>query len=175
MTVIQLYGVLHRYGVDVLLLALGVTLLTSLLKKTVMKSVSKKVFVFLPFGLGILIYGLYSLLARGGACFTADALRAILGNGIGTGCAATLYYIFYEQFLRGKFPADPIAPLLECVPEDKRQEASKAISDALKGVCAEDACEKIEETLACFADPPLSEEELSLTAELLKEYIYAIT
>ena len=66
MTVIELYGTLHRYGVDVLILALGVTLLTSLLKKTVMKSVSKKVFVFLPFGLGILIYALYSIFTRGG-------------------------------------------------------------------------------------------------------------
>ena len=65
MTVIELFGVLNRFGVDVLVLAFGVTFLTSLLKKTVMKSVNRKVFVFLPFGLGILIYTVYSILSRG--------------------------------------------------------------------------------------------------------------
>ncbi len=169
MTVIELYSVLHRYGVDVLLLALGVTLLTSLLKKTVMKAVSRKVFVFLPFGFGILIYALYSLFARGGLCFTADAAVSLLKGGLETGCAATLYYVFYEQFLRGKFVMDPLLPLLECVPEERRQEASEAI----RGISAEgtDALQGIREQLAHFADPPLSEEELSATALLLKEFI----
>ncbi len=169
MTVIELYGTLHRYGVDVLILALGVTLLTSLLKKTVMKSVSKKVFVFLPFGLGILIYALYSIFTRGGLCFTADAVTTLLKGGLETGCAATLYYVFYEQFLRGKFVMDPLLPLLECVPEERRQEASEAIRDAAMGDA--DAFQGIREQLAQYADPPLTEEELSATAELLKEFL----
>ena len=178
MTVLELYGALRRYGVDVLLLALGVTLLTSLLKKTVMKSVSKKVFVFLPFGLGILIYSLYSILSRGGLCFTAEEISAIsslIRQGVSTGCAATLYYVFYEQFLRGKFTADPLAPLLECVPEEKRKEASAAILSACENAGERELSEVISEQLCTFADPPLSEEEAALAAELLKEYISSIT
>ena len=174
MTVLELYGALRRYGVDVLLLALGVTLLTSLLKKTVMKSVSKKVFVFLPFGLGILIYSLYSILSRGGLCFTAEEISALVKQGISTGCAATLYYVFYEQFLRGKFTADPLAPLLECVPEERRKEASAAILSACENAGERELTEVISEQLSAFADPPLSEEEAALTAELLKEYISSL-
>ncbi len=175
MTVIELYGALQRYGVDVLLLAFGVTLLTSLLKKTVMKKVSKKVFVFLPFGLGILIYTLYSILSRGGLCFTAEEIAALFRQGFSTGCAATLYYAIYEQFLRGKFTADPLGPLLECVPKEKRQEASAAILSACENAGEKDPEEVIAEQLKIFADPPLPEEELSLTARLLKEYISSVT
>ncbi len=173
MSVIQLYGALARYGVDVLLLALGVTFLTSLLKKTVMKSVTRKVFVFLPFGLGILIYALYSILSRGGMCFTSEEIFTIVKRGFSTGCAATLYYVVYEQFLRGKFHLDPLLPLLACVPEEKRSEASEAIRTA----CADaegDLGECIRDVLATFADPPLSEEELTGLSELLKEYITSI-
>lgn len=174
MTVLELYGALRRYGVDVLLLALGVTLLTSLLKKTVMKSVSKKVFVFLPFGLGILIYSLYSILSRGGLCFTAEEISTLIRQGFSTGCAATLYYVIYEQFLRGKFTADPLAPLLECVPEGKRKEASAAILSACENAGERELTEVISEQLCAFADPPLSEEEAALAAELLKEYISSL-
>ncbi len=173
MTVIELYHVLHRYGVDVLFLAMGVTLLTSLLKKTVMKSANRKVFVFLPFGLGILIYVLYSLLARSGVCFTAEEIFTVVERGLSTGCAATLYYVLYEQFLRGKLTVDPLLPLLECVPEEKRQEASEHIRAACKDADGEiDGI--LAEQLKAYADPPLSEEELLLTAGLLKEYLSSI-
>lgn len=173
MTVIQLYSVLHRFGVDVLILALGVTFLTSLLKKTVMKSASKKIFVFLPFGLGILVYALYSAIARGGVCFTAEEFYTIAQRGFFTGCAATLYYVFYEQFLRGKLVMDPLLTLLECVPEEKRQEASEAIRSACKETDG-DLAEVISERLKDFAEPALSEEELLLTARLLEEYISSL-
>ena len=170
MTVIELCGVLRRYGVDVLLLALGVTLLTSLLKKTVMKSANRKIFVFLPFGFGILIYALYSAAAQG-VCFTAEDIARIVGGGFSTGCAATLYYVLYEQLLRGK-TADPLLPLLACVPEEKRTEASeklRALGDA-----DGDALDAARAILKEYADPPLSEEELQLTATLLKGYLSSI-
>ncbi len=174
MSVIELYGVLHRYGVDVLLLALGVTVLTSILKKTVMKSVNRKVFVFLPFGLGILLYGIYSLLGKGELSFTAEGLSAILEGGLSAGCAATLYYVVYEQFLRGKLKADPLLPLLECVPEARRTEASAALSSAVRGLEGEGRLSAIAEQLSLFADPPLSEEELLLTAGIVKEVLDTI-
>ncbi len=173
MTVIELYGVLRRYGVDVLLLALGVTLLTSLLKKTVMKSVGKKVFVFLPFGLGILIYALYSISTRGCAAFVGGEWTSVLGGGLSTGSAATLYYVFYEQLLRGKIVMDPLEPLLTCVPEDKRAEASAAISEAFAAE-KEDRLSAISAQLEAFCDPPLPKEELLCLASVLEGYLTAL-
>ncbi len=174
MTIIQFAEVLRRFGVDVLLLALGVTFLTSLLKKTVMKSVSKKVFVFLPFGIGILVYAVYALLARGGLCFTAQEALDILSSGLGCGSAATLYYVFYEQFLRGKFTMDPLLPLLVCIPENRRAEAAQRI-EAEKDKPDEELTQLVREILAEYADPPLSEEELEATALLITEYISNLT
>ena len=168
MTVMELYGILRRCGVDVLFLALGVTFLTSLLKKTVMKSANRKVFVFLPFGLGILIYALYSVIARG-TCFTAEDISDVIGAGFSTGSAATLYYVFYEQFLRGK-TMDPLLPLLVCIPDEKRAEAS----EKLRSLGNTDGEMTAEEILREYADPPLSEEELKLTASLLREYLASI-
>lgn len=170
MTVIQFAEVLRRFGVDVLLLAVGVTLLTSLLKKTVMKSLSKKVFVFLPFGIGILVYFLYRLIAGGGICFTAEELFGILSSGVGCGSAATLYYVFYEQFLRGRTVMDPLLPLLDCIPEEKREEAAQKI-EAEFGRPKEELVEAVRRILSEYADPPLTDEEREATVLLLEAYI----
>ena len=51
MTALQFFNAFRTFGADILLLALGVTLFTSLLKKTVMKNCNKKAFVFLPFAI----------------------------------------------------------------------------------------------------------------------------
>lgn len=173
MNIIQVAEVLRRFGVDVLLLAVGVTFLTSLLKKTVMKSVSSKAYVFLPFALGILIYAAYSLIAKGGICFTAEEVFGILERGFGTGSVATIYYAVYENFLRGKFRTNPLLPLLECIPGEKREQAAEEILGLDRS--DEGLCKKIEETLSSYADPPLEEGELAAAAALIEEYLKQIT
>lgn len=173
MDIIQIADVLRRYGVDALLLALGVTVLTSLLKKTVMKSVNKKAFVFLPFALGIVVYFVYMLSTKGGVCFTAEEIGAIFDGGFKTGSAATLYYVLYEQFLRGRFKTDPLAPLLACIPKENRDKAAEELMTKCKE--AESAYDCAKEILLAYADPPLSDGELDATAALLAKYIEQIT
>ena len=95
MDTIKYLSVFRAYGVDVLLLALGVTLLTSLLKKTVMKNCPKKVFVFLPFAIGIVFYAVYRALATLSAVPCTIELAKSGSGGFSCGCSATLYYCIY--------------------------------------------------------------------------------
>ena len=110
MSAIQYLSTFRLYGWDVLLLAGGVTLLTSLLKKTVLKNAPKKLFVFLPFALGIVLYAIYRALVTLSAEPFTTGLAATVEGGFACGCAATLYYVVYEQFFRKRPTADTGAP-----------------------------------------------------------------
>ena len=102
MSAIQYLSTFRLYGWDVLLLAGAVTLLTALLKKTVLKNASRKLYVFLPFAIGILLYAAYrGLVTLSPLPFTTD-LAATIEGGFGCGCAATLYYVIYERTVFGQ-------------------------------------------------------------------------
>ena len=174
MSFVQILSAFRLYGADVLILAFGVTLATSLLKKTVMKTLDKKVFVFLPFALGFVFYAVYRMIATASIAPLSTEFLHTLECGFGCGCAATLYYVVYEQFLRGKFRIDPLSPLLECVPEARRQEAAKALYEGAKDLGEEEMRKYFVESLTTYADPPMSEEELLMTAELLTEYMLSL-
>ena len=137
MTAIQYLNAFRVYGADVLLLALGVTLLTSLLKKTAMKNCPKKVYVILPFALGLVFYAVYRAIATMSAKpFTADLLVTLEG-GFACGCAATLYYVVYEQFFRSR-TLPPVSELLHgVVPEEKIAEAAGELTAGWKKAAAE--------------------------------------
>ena len=102
MSAIQSLSAFRLYGWDVLLLAGAVSLLTALLKKTVLQNAPKKLYVFLPFALGILLYAVWRALVTLSAEPFTTGLAATLEGGFGCGCAATLYYVIYEQFIRKK-------------------------------------------------------------------------
>ena len=76
MSAIQYLSAFRTFGADVLALALGVTLVTSLFKKTVFKNRSKKLFVFLPFALGLVFYAVYRAIA-------ADRKSVVEGKSVG--------------------------------------------------------------------------------------------
>lgn len=102
MTILQYLSAFRLFGGDVLVLGLAVTIIVSVLKKTVLKNASKKLFVFAPFVLGTLLFAAYRCLAElSAAPLTSDAAATFEG-GFACGCAATLYYVVYEQFLRVK-------------------------------------------------------------------------
>ena len=89
MTALQFFNAFRTFSADVLLLALGVTLITSLLKKTVMKNCNKRVFVFLPFAIGTVVYAVFSALVTLSAePFTKDLLQTV-EKGFSCGLAAT--------------------------------------------------------------------------------------
>ena len=171
MTAVQLVNVLRNYGLDVLLLALGVTVITSLLKKTVLKSFPKKVYVFLPFLLGLLLYAIYRMIALWSAAPLTGDIRTTLEGGLGCGSAATLYYVVYEQFFRKKKTVlNPLLPLMQgIVAEGEQEEAAKALYEGSK--TAIELLPFVRNTLLPYADDALSEAEFDAACGLIAEYL----
>ena len=105
MTILQYLSAFRLFGGDVLVLGLAVTVGVSVLKKTVLKNVTKKLYVLLPFILGAIVFAAYRCLAECSFAPLTAALCKTMEGGFACGCAATLYYVVYEQFLRVKLPA----------------------------------------------------------------------
>lgn len=174
MTALQFLNAFRTFGADVLLLALGVTLLTSLLKKTVMKNCNKKVFVFLPFAIGLVVYSVFAALVTLSADpFTKDLFQTV-EKGFSCGLAATLYYILYEQFFRpnkDSAQSDPLYRLLDgIVPDEKKAEAAKALKQQSTGADKEQLSRIIRETLSPYVSPQLNDLELSAAVLILTQY-----
>ena len=102
MTILQYLSAFRLFGGDVLVLGFAVTVAVSVLKKTALRNASKKLFVFAPFVLGTLLFAAYRCLATLSAAPLTDDIAATFEGGFACGCAATLYYVVYEQFLRAK-------------------------------------------------------------------------
>ncbi len=102
MTILQYLSAFRLFGGDVLVLGLAVTIAVSVLKKTTLKNAPKKLFVFLPFALGTIVFAAFRCLAELSAAPLTSDLAATFEGGFACGCAATLYYVVYEQFLRVK-------------------------------------------------------------------------
>ena len=174
MTAIQFVNVLRQYGADVLLLAVGVTLLTSLLKKTVLKNCPKKVFVFLPFLIGLVVYAVFRAVATWSAAPFTDELFQTLEGGMGCGSAATIYYILYEQFLRKGSAPLSLKDLIErIVPADVLGEAA-GVLETIGKEGAENALERIKETLIAYAVPSLTEVELEASAAAIANFFQSL-
>ncbi len=168
MSMMQFLSTFRLYGPMVLLLAGGVTLLCSLLKKTVLKNCNKKLFVFLPFAVGIAAYAAYRAILYAIWREVEISLTLILEGGFGCGCAATLYYVAYEQFFKkGKTTASPVLPLLEgTVSEEKREECASVLYAEGMLLPEEELSPFVEQTLRAFA-PDLSDGELALLTALI--------
>lgn len=179
MTAFQYLSAFRTFGADVLLLALGVTLLTSLLKKTVMKNCSKKLFVFLPFVIGVIVYGVYcAIVARSAAPFT-EGLVATLEGGFACGLAGTMYYVIYEQFIRLKTngsitPISPLYPLLEgYLPDEEREKAANELYEGSKQLNGEELSAYLTERLAALL-PDLEQEALSALVKLMEQTLLSL-
>ena len=135
MTLVQVLKIMQEYSLKVLLLALIVCALTSVLKIWIFKS-NKKFLTFVPFVLGIAVYCVYALIAEGAKnILTINTVFA----GLECGAAATIYYIIYEQFIRGKKVVSVSSKevlavmgiLKNCVKEDILEEVSDKIATIL--------------------------------------------
>lgn len=174
MTAVQLVNVLRNYGVDVLLLALAVTLLTALLKKTVLKSLPNKVYVFLPFLLGLLVYAAYRMLALWSVAPLTSDIRTTVEGGFSCGSAATLYHVIYEQFFRKKkTDENPLLALLQgIVAEGEMEKAAKELKEGCKG--AVELLSFVKETLLQYVEDSLSEAEFDATASLIADFLSSL-
>lgn len=174
MTILQYLSAFRLYGADVLLLALGVTLVTALLKKTLLKNATKKLYLFLPFLIGLLFWCVYRAFADRNFLFLTENFPQTLEGAFACGCAATLYYVVYEQFFRAKTDgaAEPLAPLLEgFVPEEKREEAARALDEGATGLEGDALRAFVSQTLAAYAEENATEAELTAAAALIAEFI----
>ena len=181
MTMIQYLNAFRTFGADVLLLALGVTLATSLFKKTVFKNCSKKLFVFLPFAIGLVVYTAYRALATWSIAPFTDELFQTCEGGFACGCAATLYYVVYEQFFRthktvkepsASSPLSPLAPLLQgYVAENFAEAAANKLLSGSVGLSGDELLRFISETLAEYALPEVSQTELTTLSRLVTEFL----
>lgn len=179
MTAIGYFNAFRAFGADVLLLALGVTLVTSLLKKTVMKKCPGKAFVFLPFALGAVLYAAYRAVATMSAAPFTEELAQTLEGGFACGCASTLYYVVYKQFFRradrsGK-ETSVLSPLLEgFVPEEALDAAAEELTAGYGALPEEERRGFIRETFAKYALPDLTEAETEAVILLVERYLSAI-
>lgn len=150
MEAIRYLSAFRLYGADVLLLALGVSLLTSLLKKTVLKNMSKKVFVFLPYLLGLVIYCVYRMITMLSAVPVTKEFFATAEGGFAVGCAATLYYVIYEQFFRKeKKGVNILTPLFDgIVPDEEIGEITSFLIETCADKTKAETEEIVKETLA---------------------------
>lgn len=195
MTILQYLSAFRLFGGDVLVLGLAVTIAVSVLKKTALKNAPKKLFVFLPFALGTIVFAAFRCLAELSAAPLTSDLAATFEGGFACGCAATLYYVVYEQFLRVKQSAagnaenaaaentgsaenaptdgarsaeETVRTLLKTfVSAETAEEAARALSDGYKAMTKEAFGAFVSETIARFA-PALGDEARSAAATMVE-------
>lgn len=109
MTIQELTPFLQKVSADILVLALITYFITNIIKHYIPEKYKNKVGL-VPFVLGILLSGIYSLIAfKGIDCFT------IIKKGIQTGGIATFIYAFIKQLL-------------------KKDNLEKTLTDILRGI-----------------------------------------
>ena len=181
MSAIQSLGGFFSDSWQSLLLALGVALVTFILKKTV-KKLPEKVFTFLPFALGILAFAVYRAIATlSWAPFTTEIVTTLEG-GFTCGCAAILCFVACDKLLkkvgeRGSGEAvTPVTPLLEgYVADDKLAETAATLMEGSAGLTEEELPQFVRETLSAAVLPETTEAELLALCALVGAYLSQIS
>ena len=166
----QIFSLLQRYDGLSVLLSLPVCGLTALVKRFCPAS-CKKFLTLLPFLLGTAALAVCGLVTEPDSFDWQSAVE----SGLRCGSAATVFYVVYEQFVRGKrnsLPAEPdalavYALLLQAgIPGDICEMATR-IAEACRGLDEPAAEEKVRSLLR----ESLADEE---TCELLVRLIAAV-
>lgn len=129
MTFAEIIDLIAFYGVDVAALAVITCLLTQILKTTWLKNAPNKIYTVLPFIIGLAVYALYVTASRVSFCYVFLNFKEVLEQGFKTGGAATVFYVVYEQFVRGKTAAlteNALSALLAGYVADGKQNAAAA-------------------------------------------------
>lgn len=178
MTISQYFSAFRLFHADTLLLAFGVTLAASLLKKTVLKNVPKRLFVFLPFVLGVAFFAAYRAVKTGGDMVFPDELSKIIEGGFASGCAATLYYNIYEQFIRKKTTVPSVSPLLPVleplVAEGKAEEIANALYEGAKDLSDDALTAYLTQRLTEYCTAELTGIERKAYVKILGELIVSL-
>lgn len=172
MDALRYLSAFRLYGADVLLLALGVSLLTALLKKTVLKNASRKIFVFLPYLIGLVVYCVYRMIATLSVLPVTEDIFTTAEGGFAVGCAATLYYVVYEQFFRKeKRDANILTPLFDgIIPEEEIGEVTNSLIEECAGKSRTETEEIVKDTLARY-NASETDTENEAYAKLIASYL----
>lgn len=151
MTYFEIIEFITLYGVDVAVLGVVTSLLTQILKTTLLKKAPNKIYTFLPFALGTVLYFFYAAASHASFLYAAENFALVMERGVSVGAAATMVYVIYEQFIRGNCPDAGIAELAvkallkDFLKEDKLDDVAKKIVCEFDGtdlVLAEQTVEK---------------------------------
>lgn len=174
MTIVQIIDAFAFYGFASVALAIADCVIVQILKKTVLKKCNKKIFTFLPFIIGCLMYALYACLRNLSFCYLVENYVSVLEHGFSVGALSTLIYVCYEQFLREKTTTSTtesvIATLIEgYVPSDGAENVAKQIAEAIEKDVTGDGAKKTAEILAANGAEGVTEQDFKLLAKLIIE------
>lgn len=101
MTYFEITDLFTLYGVDVAVLGIVTCAITQILKTTLLKKAPNKIYTFLPFIIGCVLYFCYFAAVNRSAMFALENFARVFERGLSVGAAATMVYVIYEQFVRG--------------------------------------------------------------------------
>lgn len=172
LTIIQLINTFALYGIDTVLLATMTTVTVTIIKKLFFKKASKKLVTFLPFIIGTLFYCGYSALVNMSFAPVINGISAHLEKGFAVGATATILYVVYEQFVRGKstctiFESVAKTILAGYVNSAEIDETAKSASEAVLNDVTGSALERVRKIISEHADEGTDEREILLLAKTL--------
>lgn len=181
MTIIQIIDTFTFYGLDIIALAAATCVAVQIIKLTLFKTIRKKVVTFLPILLGTLFYAVYAGVYHLSAKWVLDNYVGVLEHGLSVGALSTLFYVWYEQFVRERECVSAthgvIATLIEgYVPSERVESTAKAICEAIEKDVTGNGANRIAEILSANHPEDVSEAEIRMLSRLIIEtlaHIYA--
>ncbi len=167
MTFFEIIDLIAFYGVDVVLLAAATSVLTQILKNTLLKNAPNKLYTLLPFILGVIVYAVYTAISRVSFYYVFINFVSVLEQGIKTGGVATVVYIVYEQFVRGKTSLALSENALKALIADFVAEgaADAAVAEILKSP------DRAEEIISAYKRKDADDGKIAVFAKLIGELI----
>ncbi len=171
MTYFEIMDLFTLYGVDVAALGIVTSALTQILKKTLLKKAPAKIYTFLPFALGLALYFMYAAATGPKAFCSPENIGRMFERGLSVGAAATMVYVIYEQFLRGKKGENADSLAVACILEgyfsgDKLSTVAQSIANECAGT-ETDVAEKIEKLLLCESEEEMNAAEAKAISRLI--------
>lgn len=174
MTLMEILDAFTFYGLDIMLLAALTTLCVQILKISLLKKCQKKILTFLPFIVGCLFYGAYTVLYNMDFRILVMSYVDVMEHGFSVGALSTIIYVWYEQFIRGKKGQSAtegvIATLIEgYVPTDAVEDAAARIADAIQKDVTGDGAVKATDILKEYCGEDMQEKDIKLLSRLIIE------
>lgn len=161
MTIQELAPFLQMLSADILTLAIITFLLTNIIKKFIPEKLKSKIGL-LPFFLGILLSGIYSLIAYKGI----DVL-SMIKKGVQVGGVATFIYAFIKQLLKKDTLENTLTKILNGILDSSTLKT--AVKKILEGYSIENEDEKNTEIISevIKSSTAFSSEECKTISEII--------